>query len=282
MTSPIGAIRPPGIDNILARITEIGSGTFAAPGGPTAAGSRAGVPGISAVGDTAAFATTLDGLLGANSGGASGIDGVGQPSFSQLLSRIQNTTQAGTGNVDGALNWADTQIGTPYASVNPYRFGDVAWDGGAHLSVNGNGKTYQFPAGTKVYDCSGFATAVWRKAGIDLGSYGAATTEGMAANIPSVPFATAQKGDIVLIDSDGDGQMDHCQVLTGDGRAIHASGNGVQYTTPDWANAVSVVRPTLLNGTENTATSVGAQPAVTAGGADIQSAIAALLSASGN
>jgi cell wall-associated NlpC family hydrolase len=145
-----------------------------------------------------------------------------------------------------ALSWGRTQIGTPYAAVNPFRFGDVPWDGRAHLSVNGNGKTYQFPAGTRVYDCSGFATSVWRRAGVDLAEWGATTSQTMLSKIPRVDPSQAVPGDLVVKDTDGDGVADHVLVLDEGGYSLEATGPGVVRREMSWENVLGVVRPSLL------------------------------------
>ena len=179
----------------------------------------------------------------ASSTQASGVSGSGHVSAASF----QNTlSKYGTGDVQSALSWGKTQLGTPYASANPFRFGDVPWDGAAHLSVNGNGKTYQFPAGTKVYDCSGFAVSLWRRAGIDLEKYGASNSRTMAERVPSVSLAQAQPGDLLIIDSDNNTEADHVQVYQGNGRVIQATGAGVNEANADWSHVTKVVRPSLL------------------------------------
>lgn len=184
------------------------------------------------------------GGLGAVSNGS-----IARATSSQKVSAMSFQDALGkydTGDVQSALSWGRTQIGTPYASANPFRFGDVPWDGAAHESVNGNGKTYQFPAGTKVYDCSGFAVAVWRRAGIDLEKYGAANSRTMAERVPSVSLAQAQPGDLLIIDSDSNAEADHVQVYQGNGRVIEATGVGVHEANADWSHVTKVVRPSLL------------------------------------
>lgn len=241
MVAPIDPVRPRGIDTVLERIAQLRNiaGSHNPAGGtPTAPGSSA----------------ALQLLLAGGQNGPAGIDDTGLDTFAGMspvsggsfAGMLQSLRADTNGDVTAAMGWATTQLGTPYAAVNPFRFGDVPWDGGAHASVNGNGKTYQYPAGTRVYDCSGFATAVWRKAGVDLAQYGATTTELMADRIPAVSPTEARLGDILLIDSDGNGDVDHCQLLMGNGRVIHATGGGVQYANPDWQHMVKVVRPSLL------------------------------------
>jgi cell wall-associated NlpC family hydrolase len=218
---------PLGIDRVRSRIAEItgsfgpSSTTQAAPLAPAAGGAPA----------VRAMSLGAGGTLG---------------SFASSLEAAQSALGANAGAVDGALAWARTQLGTPYAAVNPFRFGDVPWDGGAHPSVNGNGKIYQYPAGTKVYDCSGFATAVWRRAGIDLAEYNATTSQTMLERIPRVEPTQAAPGDLVVYDTERDGITDHVVVHLGEGMAIESTPSGVVIKPIDWRRTVGVVRPSLL------------------------------------
>lgn len=168
---------------------------------------------------------------------------VGGAAFPQVLSQV---SAPGRASIAEAIQWGRGEIGTPYAAVNPFRFGDVPWDGGAHLSVNGNGKTYQYPAGTKVYDCSGYVTAVYRQTGLDLAKYGATTSETMGQRIPEVPLAQIQPGDLLIVDSDRDGVADHVELYQGNGRVLEASGAGVQEDAASFSMTMKVVRPSLL------------------------------------
>lgn len=170
----------------------------------------------------------------------------GTSGISTALQSFGVRTGSATGAMADALSWGRTQIGTPYAAVNPFRFGDVPWDGRAHLSVNGNGKTYQFPAGTRVYDCSGFATSVWRRAGVDLAEWGATTSQTMLSKIPRVDPSQAVPGDLVVKDTDGDGVADHVLVLDEGGYSLEATGPGVVRREMSWENVLGVVRPSLL------------------------------------
>ena len=112
-----------------------------------------------------------------------------------------------------AIQWGFTQVGKPYAAINPYRFGDSiygkpwACDDGSNpctrVDMHGTSRTY--PAGTFVYDCSGFVTAAWLRAGVDLVKANAAWTDAMLDHLPKVDLATARQGDIVLFNYSGGG-----------------------------------------------------------------------------
>lgn len=209
-------------------------------------------------------------------GRISELERMGRPEstqFSQVLGNVTGANRTGSavpmgaaglpaGGVQDALNWADTQVGTPYAAVNPFRFGDVPWDGGAHESVNGTGTVFSYPVGTKVYDCSGFATAVWRKAGVDLADYNATTSRTMLTNIPKVDPAQATAGDLVILNTDDDGTADHVGILDGKGMMIDCQPTGgVQYRAVKWDNVLGVVCLSLLPGANVTASAGGANNA---------------------
>lgn len=218
---------PLGIDRVRSRIAEI-SGSFAPAQQAVVVATPAGAQSAAVSGSGAVRAMSIGGST-----------------FASSLEAAQ-ALLGSSGSVDGALAWARTQLGTPYAAVNPFRFGDVPWDGGAHPSVNGNGKTYQYPAGTKVYDCSGFATAVWRRAGLDLAEYGATTSQTMLERIPRVDPAQAAPGDLIVYDTERDGNTDHVVVHLGEGMAIESTPSGVVVRPVDWRRTVGVVRPSLL------------------------------------
>ena len=176
-------------------------------------------------------------------------------------------------DVQGALSWARGEIGTAYACVNPYRFGNVPWDGGVHPSAREAGKTYQFPAGTKVYDCSGFATAVWRQAGIDLAKYNATSSSTMWKNVPRVSLDALQPGDLLIMDHELDGATDHVQVYQGNGRVIESTPSGVKERDLSFKDVIGAVRPSLLVASGSGASSVPA-PTTVAGASSIQNQMA--------
>lgn len=182
-----------------------------------------------------------------------------QSSFANVLGSVSSgagaagvlggseVTSAPPNTVESALEWGRTQIGTPYAGVVKFRMGDVPWDGKAHPSMTGSGQIYQYPAGTKVYDCSGFATQVWRRGGVDLAQFNATTSASMLANIPQVDRSQAQAGDLVILDSNFDGRSDHVGVLDESGMMLDCQPTGgVQQRKVDWSKALGVVRPSLL------------------------------------
>ena len=199
-------------------------------------------------------------------GGASRVSASG---FQDVLSGYTSSTH----DVQGALAWARGEIGTPYACVNPYRFGDVPWDGAVHESAVERGKMYQYPAGTKVYDCSGFATAVWRHAGIDLAQYNATSSSQMWKNIPRVSLDALQPGDLIIFDHELDNDTDHVQVYQGNGRVIESTPSGVKERDLSFKGVIGAVRPSLLVGTvggDGNSTS----PATASGAVNVQSQMA--------
>lgn len=148
--------------------------------------------------------------------------------------------------IDGMLSWARGKIGTPYAAVNPFRFGDVPWDGQPHKSVNGSGTVWNYPKGTQVFDCSGFVVAAYRQIGVDLAKLGA-TTSSTIANSPhlaNVSREDLRPGDLITYTSSKG--IGHVVIYLGNGQTIEASGGkGVNIGTVDWGRVNAIKRPPL-------------------------------------
>lgn len=147
--------------------------------------------------------------------------------------------------IAGMLDWAKSKVGTPYAAVNPFRFGDVPWDGRAHRSVNGSGSTYQYPRGTQVFDCSGFVVAAYRKLGIDLAAKGLASSWAIHANaggfLQNIDPSQLRPGDLVTYKPKNG--VGHVVIYLGDGKMVQASGGkGVNVADLDWSRVQSARR----------------------------------------
>ena len=103
--------------------------------------------------------------------------------------------------IQSMLGWAKSMIGTPYAAVNPFRFGDVPWDGKPHKSVNGSDTVWNYPKGTRVFDCSGFVVAAYRQLGVDLAARGLASTATFHADTKFLKPLTREQlapGDLIV------------------------------------------------------------------------------------
>lgn len=147
-----------------------------------------------------------------------------------------------------AVAWGETQLGAPYAAASRYRFGDVAWPGGTHIGDRGN--AYSFPAGTIVYDCSGFVIRAWREAGVDLaalyGLYG-------SQQFPSSPLeeidpAAVIPGDLAVYSPNANGVghivMIHHVDPDGTVHVIEATpSKGVHIGLISWGRVTSIKRP---------------------------------------
>jgi hypothetical protein len=155
-----------------------------------------------------------------------------------------------------AIQWGFTQVGAPYAAINPYRFGNSiygkpwACDDGSNpcTRVDMHGTTRTYPVGTYVYDCSGFITAAWLRSGVDLVKANAAWTDAMYDNLPHVAVAAARPGDIVLFDYSGNGdetntRTDHGGLFLTATTMLQSGNGGVNVATIDWTKVVAVVRP---------------------------------------
>jgi peptidoglycan hydrolase-like protein with peptidoglycan-binding domain len=148
--------------------------------------------------------------------------------------------------IDGMLSWAKSMIGSPYAAVNPFRFGDVPWDGQPHQSVNGSGRTYNFPAGTRVFDCSGFVVGAFRQIGVDLAKYGATTSSSIASSphLQNISREELRPGDLITYTPKNG--IGHVVIYLGNGQTIEASGGkGVNIGTVDWGRAATFKRVPL-------------------------------------
>ena len=148
-----------------------------------------------------------------------------------------------------AVAWAETQLGAPYAAIDPYRFGTPPWPGGTLTGSRGN--LYTFPRGTVVYDCSGFVLSAWRAAGIDLtahyGLYGSQSFPN--SPLPEVHPTAIAPGDLAVyapIDEVGHIVMIHHIAPNGTVRTIEASPTpGVHIGILDWTRVTSIKRPEL-------------------------------------
>jgi len=147
------------------------------------------------------------------------------------------------------IAWAETQIGAPYAAIDSYRFGTPTWPGGTLTGSRGN--TYTFPAGTAIYDCSGFVITAWRNAGIDFpGQYGIYGSQGFLANrIPDAPHSALQPGDIAVYRPDANGighvaLIHHTDPTTGVVHTIESSSSyGVHIGNLNWSRVSAIKRP---------------------------------------
>jgi hypothetical protein len=182
---------------------------------------------------------------------------------------LAGTSSAGAPATTGAplaqaaLDWGATQIGAPYAAINPYRFGDSKygkpWDcpdgqpSCARVDIHGGTRTVA--AGTFVYDCSGFAVAAWLRAGVDLIRKNASWTDAMYFNLPHLSAEQALPGDLVLFGQDttdpADGDVtDHVglyvdrrhMLQSGAGCPTGANGLSVCVRTIDWSRVVAIAR----------------------------------------
>ncbi len=149
--------------------------------------------------------------------------------------------------IQSMLGWAKSMLGTPYAAVNPFRFGEVLWDGGKHKSVNGSDTVWQYPKGTRVFDCSGFVVAAYRQLGVDLAARGLFSTSTFHADtkfLQSLNREQLAPGDLIMYHPKGG--IGHVVIYMGDGKAIEAAGGkGVVINNVDWDRVKSYRRVPL-------------------------------------
>jgi hypothetical protein len=152
----------------------------------------------------------------------------------------------------GAIEWAKSQYGAPYNGGGKYRFGDP-WGVEPYPLKSifpGSSQTYWFPPGTVSYDCSGFITTFFRRAGVNLPS-GATSSRGMRDTFPLVAgAAAAQPGDLLISDFDINGQHSgrpsHVVLYIGNNTKVESSGSkGVHESLVQWDKVVWIVRPPM-------------------------------------
>ncbi len=147
------------------------------------------------------------------------------------------------------IAWAETQLGNPYAAIDPWRFGTPTWPGGTRTGARGD--IYTFPAGTTVYDCSGFVIAAYRQIGIDfVAQYGISGSQLFnTTRIPDADRNALQPGDIAVYEPvNGVGHIVLIHHIEPDGtvRTIEASPTyGVHIGTLRWQRVTALKRPVM-------------------------------------
>ena len=147
-----------------------------------------------------------------------------------------------------AVAWGETQIGAPYAAASPYRFGNPPWPGGTIIGDRGD--RYSFPAGTRVYDCSGFVIAAWRAAGVDLvAQYGLYGSQAFPHSpLEEIDPSAVAPGDLAVysVSASGVGHIVMIHHVDPDGTVhiIEATpSRGVHIGVINWARVISIKRP---------------------------------------
>jgi cell wall-associated NlpC family hydrolase len=171
--------------------------------------------------------------------------------------RVQLSLGAATGatfppGFAGALEWAKTQYGAPYNGGGKYRFGEPWGDEPVPLRsiFPGSTQTYWFPKGTVTYDCSGFITTFFRRAGVRFPG-GATSSRGMKDAFPLVAgAAAAQPGDLLISDFDingnHSGRPSHVVLYIGNNMKVESGGSKGVYESPvRWDKVVWIVRPPM-------------------------------------
>lgn len=174
------------------------------------------------------------------------VDGKAGPRTLAALARPAVAPVSSPKTIAGMLQWATSPkiLGSPYAAVNPFRFGDVPWDGKPHTSENGSGRTYHIAKGRTVFDCSGFVVAAYRKAGVDLAAHGLTTTSAFHADTKFLkPVATdaLKPGDLILYKAHKG--IGHVVIYLGNGQAVEAQSKaGVSVHAVKWDQVKSCRR----------------------------------------
>jgi hypothetical protein len=172
--------------------------------------------------------------------------------YVEALTRNDITLNDCPAGASAVIAWADTQIGAPYASVTPWRFG-VPWPGGNKCITRGTPPAttcWDYPAGTIAYDCSGFVITAWRHGGIDFGQLGLHSSQQFLTNlIPDADRNALQPGDLAVyrpINGIGHIVLIHHIDPNGTVRTIEASGSaGVHIGTLDWERVTALKHPAV-------------------------------------
>lgn len=189
----------------------------------------------------------VDGKVGPQTWGALRRGTPSAPSTPAPTTPVPPGGETGRAGIPGMLDWAKSMIGTPYAAVNPFRFGDVLWDGKPHKSVNGSDTVWNYPKGTRVFDCSGFVVAAYRKLGVDLAARGLASTSAFNADTRFLqPLNRNQlaPGDLIMYQPHNG--IGHVVIYMGGGKCIEAAGGkGVTMSDVRWDRIKSMRRVPL-------------------------------------
>lgn len=208
-------------DAAIKLATQMVQGFRTSGGAEAASVADDGVPGTSIGTDT------LGGSLSAGLAAPSSITGgtrtvggaTSVPAPGSVLGVVNPTTSSSPQpNSEGAINFMKTCLGLPYV-----------W--GAK--------------GPAAYDCSGLMEMGFKAIGLDIG----ASTYEQAAQVPSVPISSAQRGDMIQVENGG-----HTFMWMGDGTIIEAAQSGIPihhvpnpYPTSSWSG----VYRACLNGGPN-------------------------------
>ena len=153
---------------------------------------------------------TLTGLSAFQAAYGLGVDGEYGPATKNMMQRALNgeveplpnaTTAPVTGadpngSMSSAIGWSLTQQGAPYyGGRSPYRDGHAPGNG-EYYQQQGQ-ERYLSELGVIGYDCSGFVTAVYRQAGIELGPRNTTWLES-TNQFTTVSKSAMQPGDIIV------------------------------------------------------------------------------------
>lgn len=171
---------------------------------------------------------------------------------------LPNVAQQAIGGRLYALQWGYTQLGAPYAGVNPYRFGDSTWGkrwdcpsgwtSCAKIDILGKARAAE--PGDFVYDCSGFVVAAFQRAGVDLVKLNAAWSDMMFKSLPRVASTDLQTGDLLLFgpgDANPNDPTTHVGMYLGANQMLNSTAGcangGVCTSTVDWTRVTAIARP---------------------------------------
>ena len=141
-------------------------------------------------------------------------------------------------SIASMLRWADSMLGTPYAAVSPYRFGEVLWDGETHAADSGSVTSYTYPAGTRVFDCSGFVSEAYKLIGVTIPTSSDAIA---TSTLMDVDPTDLQPGDVIVYQPIAG--IGHVALFVSGTTQIESTPSGVHYSTVFPARIEAIKRP---------------------------------------
>jgi cell wall-associated NlpC family hydrolase len=157
---------------------------------------------------------------------------------SSLLDLATRLDTAHSLSIASMLRWADSMLGTPYAAVSPYRFGEVLWDGETHTADSGSVSSYTYPAGTRVFDCSGFVSEAYKLIGVTIPTSSDAIA---TSTLMDVDPTDLQPGDVIVYQPIGG--IGHVALFVSGTTQIESTPSGVHYSTVIPARIEAIKRP---------------------------------------
>ena len=157
-----------------------------------------------------------------------GEDGLHRVRFGSFASRKSAARRAEALDAAGLITeHAVVAAGTPGVTRAGLR-GDIA-----RAALSFLGQPYRWGAAEGAFDCSGLTMTAYRLNGLGLPR---SSADQYALGTP-VPADRLREADLVFFDTEAQGRPDHVGLYLGDGRFVHAPGEGRMVRIDDLASA---------------------------------------------